>query len=143
MVSLDNGEPEVNIEVEYDGGNCAVTGDVRLVRNCADCGETLKELTDSLEYLASLKGFEWQKDGKAFEPDLDQLTKQLADGDGEVTIESAECSFNESGGSRYSRNMIEVTIPFTVTISFDNGVEGTYNNEIKLANSAGSYEECC
>jgi len=147
--TLENGDPEVeNLDVNWDGeGGFSVTGSVRLTRTCSDCSEAMKELNDNLEDSVSLKGFDWKKGNKPFEPDIEMVKKELNEGGGSVSIESGDGSVNEMGGGRYKKNMIEAVIPYTITISLpgdpgDDEVEGLYSSDIKLANPAGAYEEC-
>jgi Zn ribbon nucleic-acid-binding protein len=52
-------EPEVNIDVEYDteGKQALVSGTVRIVRNCAECGDEMKEAEFDVEMQIDVDGW--------------------------------------------------------------------------------------
>lgn len=147
FTALDNGDPEVDLEVEYDGNVLVVSGNVHLTRNCADCGTTMKELYADLEDAVSPKAFEWKRGTVSYTPDLDVLEKALSDGDVNISLDQGAPDVEEGGGGRYAKNMITAVVPYTITLTMtlpdEVEVEGTYSGDVKTANAASDYEECC
>lgn len=128
FVSLETGDPEDEGNLAIDGeGN--VTGTFRLTRNCAECGETLKEATDELE-----DNISDELDGHMNGPD--------GEGGHELSIELDACQADESGGSRYSKNIINAQVDVIVTCSCDK--EWKHETTLQTGGvAAGSFEECC
>ncbi len=110
FVSLEFAEPEVdNIEVDADGN---VTGGVRIHRDCADCGNELKEATFDIDVTVEIgehtgEGHELEIDG---EPDVEQI---------------------EEGGGRYAKAYFGAKVTFTVKCSCGGlEVDGEYEDKV-------------
>lgn len=87
-------EPEVTLEQdEIDG--CTYSASVRVVRPCAECGEEAAEYTFELEQ------------------ELECPTCADDPADGFELIASEDPTCDESGGSRYKKNMFTAEIAFT------------------------------
>jgi hypothetical protein len=100
FVGLETQDPEVDgLEVNdsSDSNAVAVTGTVRIVRACADCGTEMKEASFDIDTEVEIEG--WQSGDK-----FDGLEIE------ETSIESTE-----SGGGRYAKNMIGYKLDLKVT----------------------------
>ena len=49
FVSLDQGEPEVDMDLSVEGGMVHVQGSVRIFNCCADCSQELTEATEDFD----------------------------------------------------------------------------------------------
>jgi hypothetical protein len=143
LCSLENGEPEVeNLELT-DG---ELTASIRLVRQSACCSEDMKEYTYEpnlniqSEILAHLKKFH----------------KELFDGDNEAPRDGVElpefeasengCDVDESGGGRYAKNIISISLNVDVICQSDihdsekaDAVVGSFG--LTDSTNAGSFDE--
>lgn len=111
FVGLEFAEPEVeNLEVNEDGH---VTGEIRIHRDCADCGNELKEAT--------------------FEIDVD-LSEKVGDGhkgEGhELEIHEDSVEQIEEGGGRYKKSYFGARVEFHLTCECG-----------KLEDASGEYED--
>lgn len=147
FVSMENGEPDVNLECEYSDGSFQISGEIHHARNCADCSTELKSIDLSPDVDVELHQFEdFDKLSAA-----DQQAFKLALDKGEASIECdpEDGEVEESGGGRYQKNIITVRVPFTITVKAtvskkDPGpVTLTYSGEVSEENPASAYEECC
>lgn len=104
FASLETGDPEVNtLEVsDLGNGNVQVNYEIRIVRNCADCGTEMKETT--------LDGQE--------EVELGDVPKGAT---AEYEIEEVSCESTESGGGRYQKNMIGFHLDYKITATWKQG----------------------
>lgn len=102
FVGLETGEPDEQ-QAEINDG--VVSIEIRLTRNCSECGSERKETTFSMEEDVSE---EIEAHNKQHHPDVaaDALPGLTLEVDYEVT---------ESGGGRYAKNLIGVTAEYTVT----------------------------
>jgi hypothetical protein len=107
FVSLEFQEPEpeeMDLDYDYDKGGpdqehvtFTVTVDVRLVRNCADCGQELKEGTLTLEGSDVL--------GHEMKPDC------------ELTAEMDTTNQIEEGGGRYKKSYFGAEVEYVIRCS--------------------------
>jgi hypothetical protein len=117
FVSLEMSEPEVsNLEVEYTPGHDAdntpihefhITGQVRIARTCAECGQDMKEYT-----------FDIEQDVEMGENVTFEMTEKLrADPSplNNVTVDdSPAVDIIEEGGGRYQRAYFGATVHIEV-----------------------------
>lgn len=146
FVSMENSDPEVNdISVVYNGDHTfTVTAEVRLVRACADCGTELKDRTAYLEDTIKLSEFSVDGNGILItkeEQDAIHTAMDTLAADPDVE-DCGDATVDESGGGRYAKNMLTLTMSAVVSITV-NGV--TYEGGIKFTDEAGAseYDECC
>jgi hypothetical protein len=124
FVSLEFNEPELegDLDVTEEG---VVTGSVRIVRACADCGTELKEASFDLE----------------FTPNNDQIKDHLnPEGQSihELEVEEDGVSQIEEGGGRYAKSYFGAEVSFHVRCSCDAAkkteerwsLEGTMSDKI-------------
>lgn len=98
FVGLEFQEPEVqSLEVS----DTSVTANIRIVRNCADCGNELKEATLEMEQ------------------DLEQeaLDHLATPGEHELSVDEDSTEGLEEGGGRYKKSYFGATVQFTVRCS--------------------------
>lgn len=146
FVGLENADPETDsLQAMCESrGNIRVEGDLRHARNCADCGETLKEIDEHVEEHISLDQFKgWDK--------LDAAQRKLIEdameaGELEVDVEEDGTSADESGGHRYKKNMIVCTADFTLEFEWKPGepmppIKFTHSGQFRMENQASSYNE--
>jgi hypothetical protein len=119
FVSLETGDPEVT-SVDVSGNE--VTVEVRLVRNCADCGGEMKEANVG---------------GEATIPD-DVFEEHAGEGH-ELTGEEGGADTIESGGGRYAKNMIGADI--TIELSCECGQLKDSTVVVHVEEAAGSFDE--
>lgn len=155
FTGMDNGDPEVQQDPELtfnmrtkkpDGteipASFDVTASVRGVRVCADCGTELKELNMDLEDTVELPKFEgWDK----LTPEQQgELLGRLEAGTVKPEIETGDTSVDESGGSRFKKNLITTVLSYTITIvDIDQGIKLTHNGDMSYEAAASEFEECC
>ncbi len=126
FVSMDNGEPEDNgFQVDDDG---LIEGSVRATRVCADCSTELKEYT--FDFTMQIP------EDKMPRKPTEKETEEGAEMEVEVNLESTE-----SGGGRYAKNMVGVSVEVTVTCTWDADWSYIATNEDSVG--AGSFDECC
>jgi len=104
-VSLENDEPqEDSIEIVSDS---EVQIDVTISRNCADCGQEMKN--HEFSGVSTDIDVEWTATHAPHEDGSD-------DGEhGEWEVETSAMELTESGGGRYAKNMIGFECTATVT----------------------------
>ncbi len=137
FVSLECGdEPEAELEVS-DG---VVTGTVRLVRNCAECGTELKEASfdveveipamvahaemhkrEAEERAKARKAKEEAQAAEGGEDAEDADDEEDEEFEQEVEVDTSEAT--EEGGGRYKKSYFGVNVGFTVKCSC--GKEGS------------------
>lgn len=120
FVSMENGEPEVNsVEVDSEGH---VNAEVHLTRNCAECSTELKDYTFELEA----------------DPDEEFMAAHKGHA---LDVDEGDCSVDESGGGRYAKNIISVSLVATVKCA----VCPDAKTEVELGSDAAAseFEECC
>lgn len=101
-VSLETDEPqEDSIDVSDDG---VVSIDVTVSRNCADCG-------------TEMKNYNFQTEDQIDESWVAEHAHDDAqdNGHGEWSVETSDLESTETGGGRYSKNMIGFSCTATVT----------------------------
>lgn len=143
FVSMETGDPEVNsLEAEFSDGSIRVSSDVRVTRNCADCGTELKDHTYNPEDTIELAQFDaWQK---LSESQRQALVKAGDAGDLEIEIEETGSSVDESGGSRYKANEITLTLDYQITVKGGGLAEPiTFDGSLQEMETAGAFDECC
>jgi len=128
-VSLETGDPEEQSADLQDG---VIALEVRLTRNCAECGEEKKESTVSQEEEITDKIDAHMQKFHADVPDAERPTLSL----------SVEYSTEEGGGGRYKKNMIELISNYTVTCDTCTGDdELVAEGSITDSCAAGEFEE--
>ena len=97
FVSLETGEAEEqSLEIHHqEGDTFQITGEFRVPRNCADCGNELKEGNFLFDFKHDLEGV------------TEEEREHLA-----IEVESVEV--NESGGGRYSKNLFSLSGCFRI-----------------------------
>lgn len=111
-------ETEVDdaVDVVWDSG--AVSAEVRVTRNCADCGTELK----SADFL--------------LEDDLSEhfpecLDKEKGDKEGhDVEVETDGVDIIEVGGGRYAKSYYGAEVSFTAKCSCGHEYSSTMNNKV-------------
>ncbi len=151
FVSLENNEPEINdLSLTHNGeGQFAVTLDCRHVRACAECSTELKSIDISEELNPTIQEF----DGfdALSEAQKASIIEALDSGEIEVDCDEGDVNVEESGGGRYKKNLITVTVGANLTLEFTPEVTAEENEKITLThaiefkseNAASYYEECC
>lgn len=104
MVSLDFQDPEVS-DLEYDDGK--ITASVRILRNCAECGEEMKEAT--------------------LEVDLDV---EFCSGEGHVVSVEDKLSQLEEGGGRYAKSYFGAEGTFDLKCSCGKTAEVQWSDKV-------------
>lgn len=127
FVSLETGDPEEQ-SAELNDGTISI--EVRLTRNCSECGSEKKEYTFSMEQ-------EIQESIDAhnakFHPDAEQKSDLTLDMDYDT---------DESGGGRYKKNMISVNANYNVTCDDCTGDDAVVaSGTITDSCAAGDFEE--
>lgn len=119
FVSLEFDESNIEIndlEVsdEWDGENVTVhvTGNVRIVRTCADCGDELKEATLDIDSEVPLTVDIKPHRAK---PPKGENHCQWKKGCGDLTVEDDGASGSEEGGHRYKAAYFGASTTITVT----------------------------
>jgi hypothetical protein len=123
FVGLETGEPEADLSVEAaeDNKSAQITGTVRLVRCCAECGGEMKETTFDVDEQVDLSGEQ-----------IDERAEVVA-----AEIEVTNIESTESGGGRYKKNMIGYNLTYTVSVPWKLGKEeGAAEIEGNLADAA-------
>lgn len=145
FTSLESQDPEVNsIEARLNESIIEITADVHHARNCADCGQELKALDIQPEIniqLSELTG--WDKLSKE---DQQRIKSAAKSGSGiELEVDTDDSSYDESGGSRYAKNLITVSVDATLKIIVAKGKLQAIIIQHKFSlieeHSAGEYEE--
>lgn len=140
FTGLENQDPEVdNIEVEgfRDGFEIRISG--RHVRACAECGGELKAVDFEEEFETPFSVF---KDWNTLTPEQQkQFCEGLATGDITPEIEETGATVDESGGGRYAKNIITITVDWKLTVALPDGPELTHEGQSEIENAAGDYEE--
>jgi hypothetical protein len=127
FVSLEMSEPEINEDLDSnDEGE--ITGSVRIVRTCAECGTELKEAT------LELKG-----DISEELPEKPTVAEGATAPTYEVTIEVDGTEALEEGGGRYKKSFFGAEISFTATCSWD--PEWKYDGTVSEKIAASHMEE--
>lgn len=120
FVSLEMAEPEVeSLDIEDDG---SVHATVRIVRNCVECGDELKESTLEME------------------DDIGDVAQDHEGDDCELMIEEGALEAIEEGGGRYAKSYFGATLGFIVTCSCK-GEEPIYSGELSDKVAASEMEE--
>jgi hypothetical protein len=139
LCSLENADPEVN-DLEINDG--VITASVRLARTSACCSEEMKEYTYEMELgiTADIEAHE-DKYHKAQDAEGNESTEAQ-----EYEVDEDGCDVDESGGSRYAKNMISVTLNCTVMCMGEHekdpagqDVVGSYTLTDSI--NAGSFDE--
>jgi hypothetical protein len=122
FVPFEDSDPEVELDVELDGDVARVTGTVRMVRCCAECGTELKEANFDVDEEVPLPTTDPAGHELPTETDSVPHTHDLSI---EETTE-----LYESGGGRYKKNMVGYDMDFTITCSCGLSVEGHAHDEL-------------
>jgi len=122
-------EPEVeSVDLDVDSGT--VTAEVRLHKDCAECGMELKEITFSLEGDVPKEFYdEHHDDGKG---------KHLLEAD-EETVEQTERTDNPGRPARYQRHYYGVSLEVVITCSCGETCSVTLTDDAP----ASALDECC
>ena len=107
FVSLETSDPEMQNEELTDDGQVELS--VRLTRNCADCSNELKETTFDL---SDDHSEDIEAHIKAHHPN--SLTDDGDEPRPTFTLEIGNTENSESGGGRYAKNMIGVSIDYEI-----------------------------
>lgn len=143
FVSMENGDPEVNsLEATWQGnGVINVTADLELFRNCADCGTQLKSAQPSIETDLDLAE---QEAWRALPEDKRARILAALEADSAiVNVDNGDPSVDESGGGRYAKNMITVTLPITIKIEAGELDRVEFSADLSESLAASEFEECC
>lgn len=123
-VSLETDDPEEQSVEVNDYGTVEV--EVSISRNCADCGQQMKEATITGEADLDDSWISEHSSDDAFE-----------NGHGDWEAESSNMELTESGGGRYAKNMIGFSCSVTVTCKCGATSEVTVSGE----EAASSFDE--
>lgn len=144
FVSMETAEPQVDsIETSFrrEGpldGVFEINCSGQTERNCADCGTTLKSCSWDAEGEERLSDLEGWKD--LSEKKQKEIIEKLEEGKIEAEINEDGTEANESGGSRYQKNMIESIVHYRMEI----GGEGlSIEGQVSSHNAASEFDECC
>jgi hypothetical protein len=141
-VGLETQDPEESdSRVEYSGGSFQVAVDFRSVRNCAECSSEMKDFEGSAEGEFPLEDLDGWTD--LSEEQRKELTKALEDGSIEPSLE-VECgSTDESGGSRYRKNILTTTFPITISVEYGHPSPKTLtiSGDVQAEAAASEYNE--
>ena len=110
FVSLETGEPEEQ-SAELSEGTINI--EVRLTRNCAECGAEKKETT--FELTTDISTQIQDHNLKFHAGILDEVAVNTPDAELPELSLDVDYDSTESGGGRYAKNMIGVTANYTVT----------------------------
>ena len=146
FTGMDNGDPQVDSLDAGDlkGGSVEITVSGQHTRNCSDCGTELKSVSFSESATEELKDFDFW-DGLTPEQKA-EVMKACDDGNLTAEVEEASVEVDESGGMRYKKNIITITINYEVTVDLDPIVEKVVlskSGQFTIENAASSYDECC
>lgn len=146
FVSMENADPEIgSVDCEYSDDSFQVTADIRAVRSCADCSTELKSLDLNLEQSVELSQFDGWKGLSEEQQKL--VREQLESGEANVESNPGEGRMEESGGSRYKKNMITIAVDYSIEITVHpeegDSINLTYNGELSEEHAASEFEECC
>lgn len=117
FVGLETQDPEVN---DIDVSETSIILEVRVTRNCADCGTEMKSNDFSTEVDLPQ---EWI-DAHGLNEDGTER-----DGHGEWEVEEGSSSQYESGGGRYAKNMVGYDLTAKVTCKCGESVEVEVHDE--------------
>lgn len=116
FTSLELQDPEVeNLDVSVDNvedgtAQFCITGSVRLVRTCADCGMELKEATLDIEQTVEL-GEDGDLKAEEITPELlKRLTEEAPE------AEATDINPIEEGGGRYAKSYFGAEVAFALTL---------------------------
>jgi hypothetical protein len=130
FVAMESADPEVSLEVEYTPSHDAdnkpihefmVTGSVRIVRNCAECGNELKEANFDVE-----QAVEFGEDVGAAVDVADFKEEDLESADVEETSSEA----TEEGGGRYAKSYYGAYIQFDVRVGGKVVASGEWSDKV-------------
>jgi len=137
FVGLETAEPEIN---SVDCTGTTVTVDARSVRNCQECSTEMKSLDINEGVELELDKFTGFSDlGEKQQAQLQELWDA-----GEIEIEAEEdgtAETSEAGGSRYKKNILTTTIPFTAKFSWE-GLDFTFSGSVVCEHAASEYDDC-
>lgn len=146
FVSLETQDPccdEIDIEFSKtaaDDGTFTVTASGTTDRNCADCGDLMKQVSWDMEAEIELS------DVKGFDELEDEAKKTLVEaielGTAEHKVEEQGTSAEESGGGRYKKNIITSTVEYFVEINYGE-LKLTQAGNMSVENAASEFEEQC
>jgi hypothetical protein len=123
FVPLENGDLEIEIDVESDGEQGTVTGTVRVPRLCGECSDELKEGNFDVEAT------------------FDMPPGHGGDGH-DLSIEYDGEEVTESGGGRYAKNLIGYLFTYHVTCSCQKaGAEPLVSGEVSDEMAASHFDE--
>lgn len=125
FVSLENNEePNIEPSCAVDSGRATIGATVELGRNCAECSQELK--------MCSVDADEVQ---------VEIPKEHLGEGhdiEAEVEIDSVD----ESGGSRYKKNIITASMTYTLRCSYQKREEPDLaTGDLSASAAAGEFEE--
>lgn len=124
FVSFDsNTEPETEDFKVDDDGN--VTGTVRIVNTCADCGEELKEASLDVEEEPL--------------PDVKSHLDEEKEHELELEVDSSERTERSEGKGRGTRTFYGASVSYTVTCSCDADFQASGETTVEI--QASSMEE--
>lgn len=129
FVSLEMGDPEVNTIDIQDG---VITAQVRIVRNCAECGTEMKEANFDPE-VDLHDAMDAEELSKHFDEDGHEL-----DGH-ELSVNEGDCEGTEEGGSRYAKSFFGFNLSFEVMCSCS--TEAIYNGDLNDKIQASAMDE--
>lgn len=141
FTGLENADPEVDeSSIDSTQGAIDFNYNVRMVRQCADCGQEMKSYDGEAEAHVELEDIE------EFQKLPDSIREGLIDGSISYEVSAdTNAEVEESGGGRYKKNIITATVTIDYTVSFTVGkkdykLAGQTTAECEAA--AGDFEEC-
>ena len=146
FTGMDNADPQVDsLEAgDLKGGSVEITVDGQHFRVCSDCGTELKSVSFNESETEQLNTFEgWDA---LTEEQKSAVLKGCEDGNLVAGVEEASVEVDESGGMRYKKNIITITINYEVAVDLDPIVEKVVlhkSGQFTIENAASGYDECC
>lgn len=119
FVPYEEQDPEVEVEIDEEG---TVTGTVRIVNACGECGTELREAT-------------FEVDAPEYGLAAEELAKHTGEGHGlEVEEQSSERTTRQEGKGRYAKSFYGYDLAFRVTCSCGQlKIEGQTNDDIQAS----------
>jgi hypothetical protein len=137
FVSLDPAEPEVDLDINNEGN---ITGTVRLVLACAECGDELKEYNFDVDESASDKIEEHILAHQASE-ELFSLEIESDIGENEDHFENTDKNTGKPIPFRFQKHFYGYLVGATITCTLPECKDWEANVEIKDNAQASSFDD--
>jgi hypothetical protein len=128
FVSLEMQEPEVSdLNVTYTGDvayakTFSITGSVRIVRTCADCGQELKDATLDIEHDGAL--------GENVSHTPEDLKRWVEKDLSDATVEADDVSSIEESGGRYAKSFFGARVAMNIRLGDETVASVAWSDKI-------------